>query len=205
MRLLLVRHGETEYNRQGLALGRADVPLNETGLAQAEALGRGLATERFDAIYASPLQRAFRTAEAIAAHHEAHVATHDGLIEMDVGEIEGLTFAVIRERIPDLGQNWGGPDGPTYRMPGSEERLVDVQERAIRTAEALREKHADDVVCAVSHNFVILSLIAWALGIELANFRRLRHGVAAVTTLDVRPDRARVLSLNDTCHLSISG
>src|SRR5438876_10986591 len=111
MRLLLVRHGETESNRQGFALGRADVPLNETGRKQAACLAKALASEPLAAIYASPLIRAADTAKAIAVEHGVDAQIESGLIEMDVGDVEGLTFAVVRERYPALAQNWGGPDG----------------------------------------------------------------------------------------------
>jgi broad specificity phosphatase PhoE len=147
------------------------------------------------------LQRAKRTAEAVAKAHGLAVVTDDGLIEMDVGELEGLTFAELRERVPDLREKWGGPEGHLYLMPGSSEHLADVQARAVATVEGLWQRHREETVVVVSHNFVILGLIAWALGIELANFRRLRHGVAAVTTMDVRTDHARILVLNDGCHV----
>ena len=200
MRLFLVRHGETDSNRQGLALGRADRPLNELGRRQAAALAQTLAIEPFSAIYASPLARTSDTALAIAARHDLDVQPEAGLIEMDIGEAEGLTFTQVRERFPALIQNWGGPDGPTFRMPGGE-RLVDVQQRASETVQRLLTRHEGETVCAVTHNFVILSLLSSALQIELTHFRRLRHAVAAISVLDIDPRRMRVVRLNDTCHL----
>ena len=196
----MVRHGETESNRRGLALGRADVPLNELGLRQARCLGETLAREPIAAVYASPLRRALDTAAAIAAKHGLDVQMEGGLIEMDIGEAEGLTFVEVRERFPDLVQNWGGPKGPSFLMPGGE-RLLDVQARAWTTVQSLAARHPQGSVCAVTHNFVILSVLASALGIDLANFRRLRHSVAAIAVIDFRPAAVRVLRLNDTCHL----
>jgi len=140
------------------------------------------------------------TAGAIATEHHLDVQVEAGLVEMDIGEAEGLTFAQVRERFPSLAQNWGGPDGPTFRMPGGE-RLVDVQERAWDTVQRLLARHQSDTVCAVTHNFVILSILAIALKMELAHFRRLRHAVAAISILDIEPGRIRVVRLNDTCHL----
>src|SRR5947208_3207965 len=120
MRLIVVRHGETDYNRDGLVLGQADVPLNETGLRQAAALEFALASEDIVAIYTSPLQRAMSTAESIASPHDLPVTADGRLIEMDIGELEGMTGAEMVEQHPDLMANWGGSKGPTYRMPGSE-------------------------------------------------------------------------------------
>jgi broad specificity phosphatase PhoE len=201
MHLYLVRHGETEHNRQNLALGQDDVALNETGLRQAEALGRALSEERLSVVYASPLVRASRTAEAIAKPHGLEVVIEDGLIEMDVGEMDGLPFPAVREKFPGFIERWLGPDGPNERMPGGE-RLVDVRDRADAALSAIVERHGDERVCLVSHNFVILSLLTQLMGLELAGFRRLSHSVAAITRVEWRRGSPVVVSLNDTCHLS---
>ena len=201
MHLFLVRHGETEHNRQNLALGQADVPLNDTGLRQAEALGRALSGERLTAVYASPLVRASGTAEAIAEPHGLEVVIEEGLIEMDVGEMDGMPFADVREKFPEFIERWLGPEGSNERMPGGE-RLVDVRERAGAALSAIVKRHEGGRVCLVSHNFVILSLLTQVMGLELAGFRRLRHSVAAITRVEWRHGGPMVVSLNDTCHLA---
>jgi glucosyl-3-phosphoglycerate phosphatase len=202
MHLILVRHGETNYNRDGLVLGQADVPLNETGLRQAAALEFALASEKIVAIYASPLRRTMTTAESIASPHGLTVTADKRLIEMDIGELEGMTGAEMVKQHPDLMANWGGVKGPVYRMPGSEERLVDVQARVREAIEEMLARHPEDTVVTVAHNFVILSSLAWLIGIELADFRRLRQSVAAISRVDLRQDHAQVITLNDTCHLA---
>lgn len=204
MRLYLVRHGETESNRAGLALGRADVPLNERGLWQAQQLGAALAGEPLTAVYASPLMRARQTAAAIASHHGLAVNLAPALIEMDIGELDGLTFAEIRDRHPGLLEKWASPEGQATALFGSES-LADVRDRAWRYLQSLARRHEGDVVCAVTHNFVILSLLATTLGLELPQFRRLRHAVAAVSLLEFKGGRARVHKMNDICHLEGSG
>jgi broad specificity phosphatase PhoE len=201
MHLFLVRHGETEHNRQNLALGQEDVPLNETGLRQAEALGRALSGERLTVVYASPLVRASRTAEAIAEPHGLEVVTEGGLIEMDVGEMDGMPLADMREKFPGFIERWLGPEGSNARMPGGE-RLVDVSERACAALSVIVKRHEGERVCVVSHNFVILSLLTQLMGLELAGFRRLRHSVAAITRVEWRHGAPMVISLNDTCHLA---
>ena len=201
MRLILVRHGETEYNRGSLALGRSDVPLTEKGIRQAAALEFALAEEKIAAIYSSPLQRALETARRLAAPHDVDVTVDERLIEMDVGDLEGLTFPEIGKAHPDLYQNWGGPNGPTYVMPGSTEALTDVQARARRAVEELLARHTDDAIVAVTHNFVILATLAWLLTIDLTEFRRLRHSVAAISSVEMAGGRVQVITLNDTGHL----
>lgn len=204
MRLFLVRHGETESNRLGLALGRADVPLNEHGRWQAQRLARALAAEPLAAVYSSPLARALDTARPIAREHCLEVQTEPGLTEMEIGEAEGLTFAEVRSRFPGLLEAWLGAGGPAQAMPAGE-RLVDVQPRAWQAVQAIAARHPEESACLVSHNFVLLSILTTVLGIELASFRRLRHAVAAISVLDFRPDRARLVTLNDTCHLQDEG
>ena len=99
VRLILARHGETDYNKHGLALGRADIPLNDTGHRQAECLRGALVGTGLSAVYASPLVRARATAEAIGSAHGLDVQLDGGLIEMDVGEVEGLTFPEVAQRM----------------------------------------------------------------------------------------------------------
>lgn len=200
MRLFLVRHGETEPNRLNLALGRDDVPLNERGLWQAERVGRALAREPLAAVYSSPLRRTLDTANAVASHHDLPVQIEQGLIEMEIGEADGLTLAEVGSRFPGLLKAWVSDEGPNQPMPGGE-RLVDVQERAWTTVQELAVRHADETVAAVTHNFVILSVLVRALGIGLAQFRRLRHSVAAVSVVDFLPSRVLLVRMNDTCHL----
>lgn len=199
-RLFLVRHGETESNRKGLALGRSDPPLNERGLEQAEALGSALCTERFAAVYSSPLSRARDTARPIAEGCGVEVTVDDSLIEMDVGALDGLDFASVRERYPDFIEKWLSVDGPSEAMPGGES-LRAVQERGAAFLDRVADEHESESVCAVTHNFVILALLATVLGMELSSFRRLRQGVAAVSVLEREGGVWRVLKMNDTCHL----
>jgi len=107
--LLLARHGETDWNREGRWQGWADPPLNETGRAQARELAEQLRETPFDAVYASDLRRAHETAEIVAAPHGVPVVGDVGLREIDVGSWSGLTRAEIEERFPD-GER---PDGET--------------------------------------------------------------------------------------------
>ena len=106
MRLLLIRHGETDRNAGRIALGREDVPLNERGRAQAQALAADLAANRTDvliaAVYSSPLQRALSTAQPLARALDLEVQTEDGLIELDVGEAQGRALSERQERFPDF-------------------------------------------------------------------------------------------------------
>ncbi|MDE3095706.1 MAG: histidine phosphatase family protein [Chloroflexota bacterium] len=203
MRLVLVRHGETEHNRGQLTLGRADVPLNARGRRQADAVAASFAAAPV-AIYTSPLGRAADTAGRIGAATGVAVTVEPALIEMDVGEMEHLTGAQLRERYPDFLRAWLSPACAGARMPGGE-TLAEVQDRAWAAVARMRAAHPDGAVVAVSHNFVILAIVCRALGLPLAHFRRLRQSLAAKTTIEVREGACTLLQLNDAAHLAAAG
>jgi broad specificity phosphatase PhoE len=203
MRLTLVRHGETEHNKGQLTLGRADVPLNARGQAQAGALAGSFGMAP-DAVYSSPLVRALATAEAIAAPAGVAVEVEPALIEMDVGEMEHLTGAELRERYPEFLRAWLSGEAADARMPGGES-LREVQDRAWVAVEAMRARRPDGRVVAVTHNFVILTVVCRALGLPLRDFRRIRQALAAKTVLDIRENFGTLLQLNDNAHLLAAG
>jgi len=166
-------------------------------------LAVALSAEPLVAVYSSPLSRAADTARPIASDHDLAVQIEPRLIEMNIGELDGLTFAEVRDRYPGLLEAWVADKGPGQAMPGGE-RLVDVRERAASVVRSLAERHPDEAICVVTHNFVILSLLADILAVDLSFFRRLRHTVAGLTSVEVKGDRRRLLRFNDTCHLAPS-
>lgn len=204
MDLILVRHAETSYNRDGMVQGRADHELSERGRAQARALARSLAERPVAAVYSSPLKRAVATAEAIAAEHGLPVQVEPGLIEMDVGEMEGLSLAEMRERYAEFLREWLSPGAPTLRLPGGES-LEECRDRVGGVIDRLVERHPDGTVVAVSHNFAILTTLCRVLGLPVADFRRLRQGVASYSVITFRDGRASLSRLNEACHLEAEG
>jgi broad specificity phosphatase PhoE len=118
--------------------------------------------------------------------------------------MEGLSPQEMREHYGDFLREWVSPRVGPLRIPGGES-LQDVQERAWAAVQRLRERHAENTVVVVSHNFTIHVILCRALGLPLGSFRRLRHDLAAKAVLEVRDDRAIVISLNDTCHLEAEG
>ncbi len=199
MILHLVRHGETEYNSGGLGLGRADIPLSALGLLQAQALGERFAGGRVDRVISSPLGRATATATAAAAAHGLPVEQLPALIEMDVGETEGLAFVEMSQRFPDFMRAWAAADSETVRMPGGES-IADVAARAHPLLTELRESAPESVVVAVSHNFVIKVALCQLLGAGLGAFRAVQVDLGSVSTVIIRGPRLNVVALNDTCH-----
>jgi broad specificity phosphatase PhoE len=205
MRLILVRHGETDHNKSGTTLGRFDAPLNERGLAQARAVATSFRRPP-DAIVASPLQRALYTAELIGAETGAPISVEQQLIEMDVGEMEHLSLTQLRERYPEFLRAWSsaGAAAADARMPGGE-ALAEVQERAWSAVQRLHEAHRYGEVVAVTHNFVILTIVCRAIGLPLGDFRRLRQALAAKTVIEFHEHGQALLQLNDISHLIAAG
>lgn len=136
--ILLARHGETDWNREGRFQGHADPPLNETGRRQAVELAEQLAATPIDAVYSSDLRRAQETAEIVAAPHGVAVVPEPGLREIDVGSWSGLTRAEIEERFP----------GATHHDGESRE---DHLARVLAAVERIAREHARERVLLVSH------------------------------------------------------
>lgn len=199
MDLLLVRHGETDHNRDRRAQGMTDNPLNAAGLEQARHLGQHLARRRIDAIYSSGLRRARHTADVIASVLGQQVLIEDDLRELHQGELDGLTGEEMRARYPDILHAWA-TDGANVQLPGGES-MQQCQDRVWGVIEGLRERHPDGAVLVVSHNLAILGAVCRALGLYLSHFRRLRLDNAAVTELSLQGDRISLRRFNDTCHL----
>ena len=198
MRLILVRHGETDMNLEGRVQGISDAPLNETGRDQASALGSRLRSFAPDGIYSSPLSRAFETAKAIAQHGDLSVVQVEDLRELDVGDLDGLTGSELRDGYPDFMKQWMTDVAP-LEMPGGES-IAALQERAWATVERLAEKHPEQKVIAVSHNFLIQSILLRVLGLELTSFRKVRQDLAAVSILEMNERGPVLITMNDRCH-----
>ncbi len=198
MRIYLIRHGETAHNRDGLGLGRADVPLSDHGRRQAEALGARLANLPIDRLYASPLGRCLETARYVAGERALTTEVEPALVELDVGETEGLSFPSMRERFAGFLQEWQGPEGHLVRMPGGES-IADLDARVTPFIEHLFSLETESVA-VVSHNFVIRVMVARMLGLEAQAFRAINLDLASICTLERRRNTVVVHVLNDHCH-----
>ncbi|MEE8442225.1 MAG: histidine phosphatase family protein [Dehalococcoidia bacterium] len=199
MRLLLVRHGETDRNREGRVLGQGNQTLTEKGRKQAAAVAGALTEEGITTIYSSPLKRAVETAEMISDKLGLPVQVVDDLAEVDAGALDGMTSKDMRARYPDFMALWDRDPGSAV-MPGGES-LAHAQQRAWRSAQSFLDEHPDGTVVAVSHNFTIGTLVCKALELPLASFRHVRIDLGSVSIVELREGRNRVVLLNDRCHL----
>jgi broad specificity phosphatase PhoE len=174
--ILLARHGETDWNREGRFQGHADPPLNDTGRAQAARLAVELADVELAAVYSSPLRRALETAEVVAAAHDLTPIPLDALREVDVGSWQGLTRPEIETRFPDQFARWldyeqGWADGETYE---------EMSQRVVAALLELAVEHGGKQILAVTHGGPIRAAFAFANGTSHAEARRVGPRIANV-------------------------
>ncbi len=198
-RLLLVRHGETTGNSTERYWGRTDIALSETGLRQAERLRDRLAPEKITAVYTSDLGRALRTAEVIASEHEAAITSCPELREIDFGRVEGLTYAEITERYPELAATWTRPD-LDFRFPDGE-GIAELDTRVAGFLPRLAGHTLEETVLVVAHSGVLRLLLCNLLGMERQHWRQFRLDLASLSILDTYPEVAILRLLNDVSHL----
>ena len=199
-RIILVRHGQTEWNRVERFRGRADVPLNETGLAQAEATGRRVKAQWTPTtIYASPLSRAVRTAEAIAKHYSLPVQVHPGLADIDYGEWQGLTPDEARQRWPEQVDNWY--NHPEQALIPAGETLADLRLRAMQTVGELARRHEGETIVLLGHTVINRIILLGVLGLGNERFWHIRQDTCAINVFESQGDDYVLVSLNDTSHL----
>ncbi|WP_422755173.1 bifunctional RNase H/acid phosphatase [Micromonospora sp. WMMD708] len=203
-RLILVRHGETEWTVQHRYAGRADVPLSESGQAQARATATRVAAlaPSVAAVLSSPLSRCTATAGAIAAALGGlPVRPQDDWIECDFGDWDGHTFAEVRDRWPGELDAWLAS---TRVAPPGGESFTEVGQRVDRAMVALREAYPGETVVVVSHVSPIKLALRDALAAGDAFLHRLYLDAAGISVLDMWPDGGvAVRSVNDTAHLPV--
>ena len=198
-RVILIRHGETEWNRVERFRGRIDIDLNEEGRRQADAVARRLSHWRIGSIYSSPLKRARQTAEPIAAACGLEVTTLEGIQDVDYGSWAGLSAEEARAQYPEAFETWVHTPLSTQFPQG--ESLRRVQVRAWSTLDGVCSAHEGETVALVSHVVVNRALICAALGLVGDAFWKIGQDNAAINVLMALHGRYRVLLLNDTCHL----
>ena len=198
--IILVRHGQTEWNRVERFRGRADVPLNETGLVQAEATGMRVAAEwKPAAVYSSPLSRAMRTADAIAKHFDLPVQIQSGLADIDYGEWQGLTPDEVRDRWPAELQAWYQQPNEAI-IPGGE-TLAQLRSRGMSTINELSARHTEQTIVLVGHTVINRIILVGVLGLSNERFWHIKQDTCAINVFEAEKGDFVLVSLNDTCHL----
>jgi broad specificity phosphatase PhoE len=200
IKLILVRHGETVWNQERrIQGGSSDTPLSEVGKQQANRLGLALKDTEIDAIYSSPLSRAFDTAKAIADYHNLTVQVEPDLREMEVGELEGVSITDLGTSFGQFLLNWRQGMG-TEKLPGGES-IVELADRVWTRVQSIINNHDHGNVVVVSHFFTCVATICKALGWPITTIERLRVQTGSMSVIDFANGQPRLVSLGDTCHL----
>lgn len=197
VKVILVRHGETDWNKVRRIQGSdSDTPLSETGKRQAEEVALKLKTEKIQAVYASPLQRALNTARTIAGYHNLEVQTNPDLKEIKVGALEGTLAADLKSRFDEYICKCDH-NHQLARIPGGES-LADVQERAWGTLKGFLNNHSEGTIVVVTHYFVILSLVCKVLNLPLHEIIHLRLSTGTISTFSIENGIARLELFNES-------
>lgn len=200
-RLLLVRHGETEWNVARRFQGQRDSPLTERGRWQVMRLADRLRDLPLAAVYSSDLERTLATARAVAAAHGLPVELAPAFREASFGDYEGRTYAELVERFGEPVTRWAA-DPLDLAPPGGET----VRELQTRVAGLLRElvaRHPGQTVALIGHGGSVRAAVMEVLGMDLRRFRGLRMDNASLTVIESDGDFDVLMLFNDTSHLAL--
>jgi probable phosphoglycerate mutase len=198
LKIILVRHGETDWNRvKRVQGGSSDTPLNNIGKEQAKGLAALLAKEKIKAVYSSPLQRAMVTAKEIADLHNVSIKISPSLREIEAGELEGILSSDLGKRFSD----YLFDGDKMVKIPGGE-ALFDVQVRSWELITNLSAEYDECTIVLVSHYFVILSLICKVLDVPLQQINRFRMDTGSLSIITIDGESLWLQVFNDTGYMT---
>ncbi len=204
-RIILVRHGQTAWNVGASSTegerfrGRIDLPLNERGRAQAQALAERLTREPIAAVYASPLQRAVETAQPTARRLGLTVKPLAGIIDINYGAWQERPHSEVARLYPTLYRQWL-QEPHKVRPPGGES-LAEVRERAMAALYQVIARHQDQTILVAAHQVVNKVLVCAMLGLDNSHFWRIRQDNGCLNIFEYREGVFTTILINDTCHL----
>jgi broad specificity phosphatase PhoE len=197
--IYLVRHGQTDWNREKIFRGHADRPLNDHGLREARAVADFLSGQPVNFIYASPLKRAMQTAEPLAEQRDMKVEVLPGVIDLDFGEWSGMPMKEVKDKYPDIYQDFiKHPEKAEF--PGGES-LREAQERAMKAVREVAERHPDMTGAIVTHRVICKIIILGLLGLDVSHFWEISQDTACINLFEYKNDRVVIRYINESCHI----
>ncbi len=197
--ILLVRHGETDWNKAQRLQGHIDIGLNEQGIVQAKLLGSALAQEKIDIAYSSDLSRALDTANTITAHHDVPTFIDANLRERCYGEIQGMTYQEIEQQLPDNHRAWHSRN-PDFQPLGGE-TLRQFYERVTTSIERIAKNHLGQVILIVAHGGVLDCMYRHATQMDITEKRKVELLNTSLNRIKYHGSRFEIESWGDVSHL----
>ncbi len=203
-RIFLIRHGETNWNKEGRFQGQIDIPLNNNGKDQASKTSEYLKGINFNKAFSSSMNRPYETAQIILRNNkELKIIKLDALAEISHGLWEGKLEAEINEEWPNLLKNWH--DKPAEVIMPEGESIREVSERSVKAFKKIcLSQKENDLTLLVAHDAVNKTLICNILSIDCSNIWKIKQGNGGITVIDIfdDPHKDHVISaLNITTHL----
>ena len=199
MRLLLVRHGQSTWNREQRIQGQLDPPLSDEGRRQAELLGHRLAGRPLAGFYSSDLKRALETSQAIAAAIGLDAVATPGLREIYLGDWEGLRTEELAQRFPEAWARW--TEEPDWDLVPGGEGTVLFETRVAAALDSILERHAHGDVLVVTHGGVIQVALHRVAARPSRGLFPFKIQNASLSAIEGRDGRMLIGGVNDTCHL----
>ncbi len=194
LEIVLVRHGETDSNIRGTYCGWTDAELNNKGIDQARRASDILNTEKFDAVYSSPLKRAYSTCSIICEAHTIGIITDDRIKEQNFGDWEDLTYGEINEKYPEDCISWQN-DWMNYCINAGESP-VQVYKRVSEFIDTITGSYKNEKVMIVTHLGCIRMILAYLLGMNIEGSWRFRADNGSVSRLVINDGFAYLNALN---------
>ncbi len=198
-RLLLVRHGETDFNAQKRFQGQMDITLNANGRCQAIALAKKLTNEHIDIVVSSDLKRASETAAIVMADRAVEIVCDGRLRELNFGTWEGMTYAEIQASDPQALATWEGD--LMYIAPPGGETVSQFSSRVRSVLRAIQAKYTGQTILIVAHGGVLQLVLCTLLGLSAERFWQFRLQNASLSEVTLHPAGAIIQNVNDTSYL----
>ena len=200
-RVYFVRHAEAEGNIKGFLQGRTETDVTERGISQLDKLAERMKDIPLEAVYTSPMRRAYQTAEAVNRHHGLDIIRRDGLIEIDAGLIDGLYWDDIEARFPRELDVWLH-DLPSFCAPEGE-KMTEVYERVKECVGGIVNENRGRTIAVVSHGCALRNYLCYARGLDISHLRDGDWAENTAVSLVEYDDMLKpsIVYLNDVSHL----
>lgn len=197
--IYLIRHGQTDWNKERIFRGHADRPLSDEGKKEAQAVAGFLEKEPIQFIYSSPLKRALETARPLAEAKGLKVVELKGVIDLDFGEWSGMTVEQVKDKFPESFADFMN-DPQSVVFPGGE-TMSEVQSRALEAIEKVADRHTGETGAVVTHRVICKLVILGLLGLDAARFWEISQDTACINLFEYKRDRAVIHYVNESCHI----